>query len=447
VSGSFLCSPFPPTYRPGLPNASPRPDYIQAAVPFFFLLIVVEFFVGAKRLTKGGKYRVSDSVTSISAGIFQNLGIAAVPAIALLNTVPYDYINKEYGLVTAAWDSPALWVVALLAVDFCYLWAGHVPHHSGESYNFSTALRQGFLQPIGSAFFYYPLALFIPTELALLHRSWNTLYQFWVHTTVVRRLGPLELVLMTPSHHRVHHDRRVHKNYGGLLIVWDRIFGSFVDECELEEGTQHPSGVGDPSIPDGDERVVYGILKGPESWNPFTVQFHHLVDIGSRFVAAPGLRAKWNVLWRGPGLRPGMTRTNLPAMNPNVVRLRYVAHHSPGTAVYFMLQLAVAVALGSQGQMMHARGECSEGAFYTMVALVFWALGSMGAIMNGSHVARGLEVVRLVAATVLSAWALYRKDVFGAPNALAVFGAVNAASAVLVAMHPRLLHCSSTVAE
>ncbi len=74
------------------------------------------------------------------------------------------------------------------------------------------------------------------------------------------------------SHHRVHHDRRVHKNYGGLLIIWDKLFGSFVDECDRGDGTADSTGVGCPTVADGDERVVYGILVGPYTWNPFTVQ-------------------------------------------------------------------------------------------------------------------------------------------------------------------------------
>lgn len=88
--------------------------------------------------------------------------------------------------------------------------------------------------------------------------QWNTLYQFWVHTTLIRRLGPLEWVFNTPSHHRVHHDRRVHRNYGGTLIVWDRMFGTFMDEHD------------EPAS--GKERVVYGTLTSPASWNPITVQ-------------------------------------------------------------------------------------------------------------------------------------------------------------------------------
>jgi alkylglycerol monooxygenase len=161
--------------------------------------------------------------------------------------------------------------------------------------------------------------------------------QFWVHTTVIRRLGVLEYIFVTPrcggfsgllfvfrfhhcfvaSHHRVHHDRRVHKNYGGIFIIWDRLFGSFVDEGEDVDPNQ-------PDVPDGDERVVYGILYGVYTWDFFKVQFHHLLDIAHRWTTASGMKDKLKLLWSGPGMRPGMTRTNLAPMNPNVVRLRYV---------------------------------------------------------------------------------------------------------------------------
>lgn len=122
--------------------------------------------------------------------------------------------------------------------------------------------------------------------------------QFWVHTTVIRRLGVLEYILMTPSHHRVHHDRRVHRNYGGVLIIWDRLFGSFVDETQLPPDD---SALTNAVVPDGDERVVYGILQAPTSWSPWTVQFHHLQDIIERCWRARGLVEMWNVLYRGPG--------------------------------------------------------------------------------------------------------------------------------------------------
>lgn len=153
-------------------------------------------------------------------------------------------------------------------------------------------------------------------------KAWNTLYQFWVHTTVIRRMPALiEFIFMTPSHHRVHHDRRVHCNYGGVFIIWDRMFNSFIDEGETLSFTR-------PSF-DQDERVVcvprvvvhvcvsalftgrasclhwcrYGILTSPASWNPFVLQFHHVAHIAKRMWEAKTLTGKWHALWRGPGWR------------------------------------------------------------------------------------------------------------------------------------------------
>eukprot|EP00041_Stephanoeca_diplocostata_P029069 m.848570 g.848570 ORF g.848570 m.848570 type:complete len:171 (-) comp23488_c0_seq10:146-658(-) len=136
------------------------------------------------------------------------------------------------------------WELALLfvGVDFSYywyhrcahtnalLWLGHSVHHDSEIYNLSTALGQGVIQAATSWMFDLWLALFFPPRAFLTCRAVNTLYQFWLHTCVIRRLGFLEHIFSTPSHHRVHHDRRVHKNFGGIFIVWDKLFGSFLDE-------------------------------------------------------------------------------------------------------------------------------------------------------------------------------------------------------------------------
>ncbi len=131
-------------------------------------------------------------------------------------------------------------------------WSTHQTHHSSEYYNLSTALRQGVLQAYFSWIFYLPLALLIPPQICLIHSQMNLLYQFWIHTNVISNLGPFEYILNTPSHHRVHHGRNpycIDKNYGGVLIIWDRLFGTFAAERENEEvayGLVHPINTFDP---------------------------------------------------------------------------------------------------------------------------------------------------------------------------------------------------------
>ncbi|KAF2358769.1 Fatty acid hydroxylase, partial [Trinorchestia longiramus] len=131
-------------------------------------------------------------------------------------------------------------------------WGAHQVHHSSEDYNLSTALRQSVFQKFFSFGFYLPLALVgVPLPAVLVHLQFNLLYQFWIHTEVVTTLGPLEWVLNTPSHHRVHHGSDpwcLDKNYAGFLIIWDRLFGTF-----------------EPERPD--EKINYGLVDQPQTFN------------------------------------------------------------------------------------------------------------------------------------------------------------------------------------
>jgi sterol desaturase/sphingolipid hydroxylase (fatty acid hydroxylase superfamily) len=192
-----------------------------------------------------------------------------------------------------------VWPLLFLADDFSYywfhrvshesrfFWASHVVHHSSRHYNLSTALRQTWVPMTYFPFWLWmPLVGFAPW-MVLLAQSWSLIYQFFLHTERVRRLPrPLEALLNTPSHHRVHHgcnDVYLDRNYGGILIVWDRLFGSF-----------RPEG----------ERVRYGLTKDIETFNPVHVAFHEYQAMWRDLRAARGARAKWGVLLRGPGWRP-----------------------------------------------------------------------------------------------------------------------------------------------
>ena len=143
-----------------------------------------------------------------------------------------------------------------------YMWAIHVVHHSSERYNLSTALRQPVADILGTFVPYGLLSLVgVQPDLILQARELNLLYQYWIHTETIDRLGPFEKVLNTPSHHRVHHgsnQRYIDRNHGSILIVWDRLFGTFQRE---------------------DEPVVYGLTKNIDTFNPLRIATHEYVDI------------------------------------------------------------------------------------------------------------------------------------------------------------------------
>jgi sterol desaturase/sphingolipid hydroxylase (fatty acid hydroxylase superfamily) len=187
-------------------------------------------------------------------------------------------------------------ILAILGWDFLYywnhrfshesrwLWAVHVVHHSSERYNLSTALRQPVADSITIAVPYSLLAL-LGVRPALIEqaRGLNLLYQFWIHTEAIRTVGWLERVLNTPSHHRVHHGSNrqyLDRNHGSILIVWDKLFGTFEPERE---------------------QVVYGLTRNIDTYNPARIATHELVDIARDVAGADSWRDRFSYLLRGPG--------------------------------------------------------------------------------------------------------------------------------------------------
>lgn len=267
---------------------------ILYAIPFFFLTMVAEWRVLRDRQAslRAKGYTLKDTLASLSMGV----GYLVFNAIVTLATIPIYVWLSQFAL----WDLSGLWWMwpaLILAEDFCYywyhrfghevrfFWASHVNHHSSRFYNLSTALRQSWTTPLTGWIFWVPLVLVgFPVELILLQKALNLLYQYWIHTESVGRLGPLEWVLNTPSHHRVHHGRNLRyldKNYGGIFIIWDRIFGTFQEE---------------------DEPVEYGLVHNLETYNPITIAFHEWVAIGKDILREP--RATLGYLFRPPGWRP-----------------------------------------------------------------------------------------------------------------------------------------------
>lgn len=307
-------------------------NLIALAIPGFFLLIAVELL--AAKLMKRDVYRFGDSIADLSCGITQQ--IVAV-FLALVTVAGYKFIEGRFGLFdipTSAWWA---WAVCFLGVDLCYywfhrlshevafLWGAHVVHHQSEEYNLTVALRQSAFQPGFSWLFYLPLAFIgFPPLMFFVVVSLNTLYQFWIHTRLVGRLGPFEWVFNTPSHHRVHHGRNaqyIDRNHAGTLIVWDRLFGTFE--------------------PEGEE-VVYGVNDALDSYNPIWANLHYYVHTYRRAHAFPRWWDRRQVWFRVPGwvpddVAPSAGRAlDLPKYDPPVDR---------GIGIYVFVQFAVMVGL------------------------------------------------------------------------------------------------------
>ena len=219
------------------------PNFTMDAISAFFALVLVEWIIG---IGMGKKlYRLNDTLVSIMLG-----GISLLTGLLFktLQITSYAYIYSHYRFADFPVDGWITWIGLLLGCDVAYywmhrmahtyhfMWNGHSVHHSGEDYNLSTALRQGALQGLFSWLFYLPLAVvgFHPA-CYLGHSALNTLGQFWIHTKLIGDLGPLEYFLNTPSHHRCHHRIPGNCNYAGVLIIWDRMFGTFEAETEQIE--------------------------------------------------------------------------------------------------------------------------------------------------------------------------------------------------------------------
>jgi sterol desaturase/sphingolipid hydroxylase (fatty acid hydroxylase superfamily) len=274
-------------------------EVLYYAVPFFVLLLVVEAMT-YRHLQSDELvgYDFDDTRTSLLMGS-GNVVINVLWKLAVVTVYAALYELTPLRLDAGDWW---VWVLLFFGDDLAYywfhrvshesrvFWASHVVHHSSQHYNLSTALRQTWV-PMTYLPFWLPLLLlgFAPW-MVLLAQSWSLIYQFFLHTERVGRLPrPLEAVLNTPSHHRVHHganEQYLDRNYGGILVIWDRLFRSF-----------EPEG----------ERVRYGLTTNLRTFNPVKVAFHEYGALWTDLRSTRSWRTRWNLLLRGPGYKPPPT--------------------------------------------------------------------------------------------------------------------------------------------
>lgn len=360
------------------------PDYLNEAVPFFLGAIVLEYILAF--LTRLPPARLNDAFSSIAAGTLSQLSKIIILSAEL---ALYVFIYDNFNLITLPWDYPGTWYFCFIGVDFIYywfhraaheiniMWAAHQVHHSSEDYNFTTALRQSVVQNYTSAIFYMPLALVVPPSIFFVHSQFNMLYQFWIHTEIVRSLGPLEYILNTPSHHRVHHGRNpycIDKNYGGTLIIWDRIFGTFQAET--------------------DEEIAYGLVHPLASWDPIWTQLCHFCHIWKTFWETPGLKDKLAVLFKGPGWTPGKPRLGDPADLPEIEYpiQRYDSSLSYWGNVYVLVHFAVTIV--AYQLLIARRMLMSQLHVLGVISYFLFTISSVGALFDNKWYAPYMELFR-----------------------------------------------------
>lgn len=352
---------------------------ILYAIPVFLLTILLEAWVAHRR--KLPVYDIADAITSLQLGLFSQVSALF---LKLLTLGIYVAVEARWGLFELAADSPWVWIGALVAYDFCYywqhrlghevnlLWAGHVVHHSSEYYNLSTALRQTSTGPLLTWVFYLPLALAgVPPQVFVGVALIDLLYQYWVHTELVGRLGWFDRVFCSPSNHRVHHgqnDYCIDRNYGGILILWDRLFGTFVEER-------------------GDEAIRFGIRNPLASYDPLWGNLHHYAALWRQTRAAPTLRVAWEI-WFGP---PGGRGQPLPHFDPHHF-IRFAAAISPNLRRYAVISYTLALALAAD---LISRFEALPPWAAAGYALALAASGIvLAALLHGKPWALALEAAR-----------------------------------------------------
>jgi sterol desaturase/sphingolipid hydroxylase (fatty acid hydroxylase superfamily) len=369
-------------------------DLLALAVPFFLLALLAELLID--RVRGGGLFRANDAINSLSAGI---LSTTTGYFTRLLPLLAWGFVLENFALVDmpvewfdASARGIALWIVAALAWDFCYywfhrcshevsvLWAAHAVHHQSEDYNLSTALRQTSSGFLFGWIFYLPLFLIgFPLQVLITVNAVNLIYQFWVHTQVVRRMGVLDRILVTPSNHRVHHaqnERYIDRNYGGMLILWDRLFGTFTDERD-------------------DDPVVFGVRKPLASWNPFWANLQVYDYLLFDAIRTRRWRDKLGIWFRRTGWRPADVEARFPKRRTELSGFRkFDPPLGRGLRRYRLAQFLVAIVSALWIASQYAESGAAAAA---LPSILLWTqLYTLGLLSEGRRQALRIEVLRLL---------------------------------------------------
>ena len=361
-------------------------DFVPYAVPFFIALIVVELI--ADRWRGERNYRVADAINSLSTGVLSTTTGLLTKGVGLLT---YAFALKHLALIELSAQSVWTWVFAFVFYDFCYywlhrmgherniLWAAHSVHHQSEDYNLSTALRQTSTGFLLSWIFYLPLAVLgVPLVVFISVASLNLLYQFWVHTRHVPKLGWYEWFFVTPSNHRAHHAQNalyMDRNYGGVFIIWDRLFGSFQEE-------------------DDNEPVIFGVTTPLASWNPIWANVQFYAQLWADARRAESTWDKLRIWFMRTGWRPADVAAKYPMNKPDLSQFRKFEVPLDGSQqLYVLLQFCVYIALGSY--LMNLEPSLPTAALILGWSAVALGLFVLGVALENRPWALKLELLRL----------------------------------------------------
>ena len=335
---------------------------ITLAVPVFFLLILIEFLYGLK--VGKNNYKLSDTFTSIGLGLISRfppmLNIGFQGAV-------FVYAGSYLNLELLPIDSPVTWIVAFLLYDLSYywmhrmhheikvLWATHSVHHHGEEFNLSTALRQTSTGWLWKWIFYLPMIMIgVPGEVFVTVAGVNLVYQFWVHTKHIGHLGILEKIFITPMNHSVHHAKNeeyIDANYGGVFIIWDRMFGTYIPER--------------PDI-----EPVYGTVKPLISWNPIWANFQVFYQMVQDTIHTKKISNKIKIWYSSTSWRPEDVIENNPNPDPALFKQKYSPPLNKQQKIFGIIQIFSTIIIAGSITVTLASQTYQETAIFGLIFIL-----------------------------------------------------------------------------
>ena len=366
-------------------------DYVPYAVPFFLLAILIELTYGI--IKKNNTYRLNDAISSLFMG---SLRSANKLIIIGLGGYVFYLIETNNSLWRMDANSPLVWVFAFIVYDFFYywfhrmsherqiFWASHVAHHQSEDYNLSTALRQTGTGAFITWIFFIPVFLIgVPSYVFVSVASINLIYQFWVHSEHIPKLGWYEKFFVTASNHRVHHaqnENYIDKNYGGVFIIWDRMFGTYKEE-------------------DNSEAPIYGIRGKIDTFNPIWANLHIYVNMLQDIWSAKRWKEKPFVPFARTGWRPSSLPNSIRKDDFDPVTFKKYNPQVPTKIkAYSFFQF---FALSYVGFALLENGNLNYQQLWVTISMMAFTMYCTSLWLDGKE-GIGMEITRLALCLVLS---------------------------------------------
>jgi alkylglycerol monooxygenase len=356
---------------------------IVVAIPIFLVLIILEYLAMRKR--NPNYYRLNDAITNL------NIGAGHVLSKVVIGVFLLWIYNLVYSIrIISIPDGVLAYIVAFVAYDFFFYWAhrlghevnifwgAHGVHHQSEEYNLSVALRQSWLHAVLAFFIFLPIPFFgVSPKIFFIALSINSFYQFWIHTDVINRMPKwFEFIFNSPAHHRVHHARNekyIDRNHAGMFIIWDKMFGTFVEEAE---------------------KPTYGITKPLNSWNPFWANIEYYVGMLQLSKKMPKWSDKLKLIIAKPGWQPQDLGGQIPIPPVDKNYIKYDAKaNNIGLNIYVLIQFTT-IMMGIMAYLYHYEALPIFYKYFCFFLLMLSTLTCSG-ILEQKKWAKGLEIFRL----------------------------------------------------